>query len=75
MLTIVVVCSKIFNDYLFEHFFSAIFFTSIEEEIKILECWCWLKLSWWKDCALKYTDLILHKHLCEDVCYIFTDMH
>ena len=68
-------CSKIFNDCLFKRSFSAILYTSIEEEIKILECCSWLKLGWWKDCTQIYTDLILHKYVCEDVCYIFTDTH
>ena len=37
-------------------------YSSVEEkELKMLECW--LKLSRWKDCARKYTDLILHRYV------------
>ena len=51
-----------FNDYLLQFSFSAKLYTSVEEkELKMLECW--LKLSRWKDCARKYTDLILHKYV------------
>ena len=29
-----------------------------------------MKLSWWKDCAQKYTDLILHKYVRMCVTYL-----
>ena len=52
---------RMFNDCLFNLYFLAIPCTSIEEEIKMIKCWS--KLSWWKNCAHKCTDLILHKYV------------
>ena len=36
---------------------------------------CWLKLSRWKDCVRKYTDLILHRYVLSNMCDICVLRH